>query len=69
MSFVQKWLGITVLILGTVLLFGTFNNIWMFPWWHNLIYTVFSFGFGLICNTVLYLGVDRYVEHLATKEG
>lgn len=67
-SFKFKWVIISLIVLLWILIFGTFSNIWMVPWWHNLIYIGFSFGFGLICNTVLYLGVDRYVEHLPAKE-
>ncbi len=50
-------------IVGCLIMFwGLFSNIWIFPYYQNLIYIVYAFGFGIIFSTLLYLLIDRYVE-------
>ncbi len=55
------------LIVGSLIIFwGLFSNIWVYPYYHNLIYLVYAFGSGVIYGSLLYFLVDRYVEK--TKE-
>ena len=62
LSFIKKWWILSGIVLGWVLAFGSISNIWTTPWWHNFIYPVFALIFGFVFNTLLYFGIDRYVE-------
>lgn len=62
LSFIKKWGVLSGIVLGWVLVFGSFSNIWTPPWWYNFIYPVFALVFGFVFNTLLYFGIDRYVK-------
>ena len=67
LSFTKKWMILSSIFLGLIILFGTFSNIWWIPYWKNIYYILFSLGFGLIIAGLLYLCVDRYVERQPEK--
>jgi hypothetical protein len=61
-SFARKWIILMSLLSGAILLWGSFSNIWVDPWWKNLYYLLFVALFGLSVNGLLYLFIDRRIE-------
>jgi hypothetical protein len=61
-SFARKWIILMSLFSGAILLWGSFSNIWVDPWWKNLYYLLFVALFGLSVNGLLYLFIDRRIE-------
>ena len=62
LSFIKKTSVLSSIVVAIILFFGSFSNIWMLPWYNNLIYLVFAYGFGLLFTTLLYFTIDKYVE-------
>ncbi|MCL7986757.1 hypothetical protein M8998_02265 [Sphingobacterium sp. lm-10] len=67
LPFFHKWLWMVGLICTMIILWGSFSNIWIVPWWENFIYLFFAAVFGLVLTTFLYVTVDRYVEKMETR--
>ncbi|ATL43526.1 hypothetical protein DSC47_10755 [Elizabethkingia miricola] len=61
-SFLQKVLLLSGIVMFEILVVGSFSNIWQTPWWSNLVYFIFSLTFGLLFTTLLYFTLDRYIE-------
>ena|SRR5690606_25426128 len=64
LSILKKILILSILVLGLIVLFGTFSNIWTLPIYKNLIYLVYSLAFGGFFAWLLYALIDRYEERL-----
>ena len=52
-----------VLILGL----GVFTNIWVSPWYNNLLYLLFALFFGALFTVILHLLVDRFEDRKTLK--
>lgn len=50
------------ILIGWIIVLGTFSNIWIIPWWYNFVYLVYAVIFSLIFTSLLYFLVDRYAE-------
>ncbi|MDM1551655.1 hypothetical protein [Empedobacter falsenii] len=60
--FLKKVVCFFLILIVFTLILGTFSNIWLVPWWHNLIYIFYSFLVALLFTTILYLLIDRWTE-------
>lgn len=63
LSFLQKSLFLTAQVVLIIIIWGLFSNVFVLPWYKNLFYLVFAFGFGFIFSGLLYLFIDRYLVH------
>src|SRR5690606_3121954 len=61
LSFKGKWMILSGIVLGWILILGTFSNIWAIPWWYNLVYPIFALVVGLVFNTILYFWIDLHM--------
>lgn len=62
LTFFRKWLLLTLIILASIVFFGSIFNIWWDPLYKNLVYIPFAAGFGLIFTTFFHYTLDRYQE-------
>lgn len=62
LSFLKKWLLMTILILVWIVLWGCFSNIWAIYWLDNYIYLAFSIGFALVSAFILHYLLDFHIE-------
>lgn len=67
LTFLGKWLLLTLIILASIVFFGLFTNIW---WtspllYKNLFYIIYAAGFGLIFTTFFHYTLDRYERNEA----
>lgn len=62
LTFFRKWIILTAIVLGWIVFFGTFSNIWWTPpdLYKNLIYIVFAGGFSIIFTTFFHFTLDRF---------
>ncbi len=67
LSFFKKILLLSCLMALSIIIVGTFSNIWDVPWYNNFRYVAFSLLFGSIFTTILYLVIDRHVENKIRK--
>lgn len=51
---------LTGIFIILILIFGAFNNIWVAPWYKNILYLAFAIGFGTLFSIILYFTIDRY---------
>ncbi len=58
LSYTKKVFLLMLIIICCISIFGTFSNIWMFPYWHNIIYIIFSFFLSIILTTITYYFID-----------
>lgn len=63
LSFFKKTLLLSCITAISIIIVGTFSNIWDVPWYNNFRYVAFSLFFGIIFSTIHYLVIDRYVEN------
>lgn len=52
-----------LIIICCILIVGTFSNIWIYPYWHNVIYIIFSIFISVILTTMTYFVIDKHVEN------
>lgn len=67
LTFLKKWMLLTLIILFWVVFTGTFTNIWGFPLYKNLIYIIYAGGFSLIFTTFFHYTLDRYERNEARQ--
>lgn len=64
LSFIKKVYIFSAIILTCILILGSFINIWIYPYWYNLLYIIFSFVLAIILTTILYYLVDiKIIKH------
>ena len=62
MSFFEKVGFLSLLMAMVIIIFGSFSNIWIIPWYKNLLYIFFALGFGIFFATLLFFLVDKHEE-------
>ncbi|MDF2517656.1 MAG: hypothetical protein K0R59_2952 [Sphingobacterium sp.] len=65
LNFFRKILLLSCIVAISIIIVGTFSNIWDIPWYNNFKYILFSLLFGIIFTTILYLVIDRFDERKA----
>jgi len=63
LTFFKKVLILSAIVMGWMFLWGIFSNIWIHPYYYNLLYLAFSIFFGLFFTSFFYVTIDRYVEN------
>lgn len=63
LSYLKKVVILMLIIICCILIVGTFSNIWTYPYWHNVIYIIFSIFISVILTTMTYFVIDKHVEN------
>ena len=67
LTFLKKWILLTSIVLGLILLMGTFTNIWTLPLYRNLLYILYAAGFSLVFTTFFHYLLDRYEDRVISE--
>lgn len=62
LSFLKKFVILTIIVSLVIIVFGLFSNIWSIKWYENFLYLAYAFGFAIVFTPLLYLMIDRHVE-------
>lgn len=71
LTFLRKWILLTLIMSCWIVFWGFFTNIWWFPIYKNLVYIPYAAGFSLIFSTFFHYLLDRYEDRdkLKIREG